>query len=44
VNLDIFNVFNASSVLLENINYGAFRQPQAIMPARFARVSAQIDF
>jgi hypothetical protein len=44
VNLDINNVFNANSVLTENPSFAVFRQPASILPARIARVGAQIDF
>ena len=44
VSMDIYNLFNASSVLDENPNYAAFRRPTSILLARFIRFSAQFDF
>jgi hypothetical protein len=44
VNVDIYNLFNASPVLGENPNYAAFRRPTEILLARFVRLSAQFDF
>jgi hypothetical protein len=44
VSMDIYNLFNASSVLDENPNYAAFRRPTAILIPRFVRFSAQFDF
>jgi hypothetical protein len=44
VNVDIYNLFNASPVLGENPNYAAFRRPTEILLARFVRFSAQFDF
>jgi hypothetical protein len=44
VNLDINNVFNANPVLTENPSFAVFRQPASILPARIARIGAQIDF
>jgi hypothetical protein len=31
-------------VLSENSNFGAWRQPTAILPARFVKFSVQFDF
>jgi hypothetical protein len=42
--MDIYNLFNASSVLDENPNYATFRRPTSILLARFVRFSAQFDF
>jgi len=35
--MDIYTLFNASSVLDENPNYAAFRRPTAILIRRFIR-------
>jgi hypothetical protein len=43
-NLDIFNALNSNPALLQNDNFAAWQQPTVILLARFARVSAQIDF
>ena len=44
VGVDIYNLFNASSVLDENPNFATFRRPTSILLARFFRFSAQFDF
>jgi hypothetical protein len=44
VNLDLFNALNASAVTQENVNFAAFRRPDGILPARFAKISWQFDF
>ena len=45
VNLDVFNLFNTNAVTTENPAFpAAFRQPTAIMLARFVKVSAQFGF
>jgi hypothetical protein len=44
VGVDVFNVLNANTVLSENSNYAAWRNPLAILLPRYARFSAQIDF
>jgi hypothetical protein len=44
INVDLNNVFNVNPVLSENPNYGTFRRPTAILPARVARIGAQVDF
>jgi hypothetical protein len=42
---DVFNVLNSSAVLAYNQTYGSsWLTPQAILVARFAKVSAQFDF
>jgi hypothetical protein len=43
-NLDIFNAFNADTVLSENPNFGAFRRPTSIVLARYLRVGATLEF
>jgi hypothetical protein len=44
VNLDLYNATNANTVLTQNNNYASWMAPQAILQARFARISAQVDF
>ena len=44
LNLDIYNVTNADTVLTQNNNYATWMVPQSILQARFARISAQVDF
>jgi hypothetical protein len=44
LNLDFYNVLNSSAVLTENTNFATWRVPQAILLARFAKISAQFDF
>jgi hypothetical protein len=43
-NVDLYNALNANPVLAENANFGAWRQPTAILPARFVKFSIQVDF
>ena len=43
--LDIFNVFNASTILLVNNNYGpTWLLPSEVVPARFFKLGVQLDF
>jgi hypothetical protein len=45
VSVDLYNAFNASTVLAQNNTFGpVWLQPQAIFTARFAKVSVQLDF
>jgi hypothetical protein len=44
VSLDLYNAFNASPVLSQNNNYAAWQRPTSILTARFAKISAQLDF
>jgi hypothetical protein len=47
VGVDIFNVLNADTVTLYNFGFvagGSWLTPTAITPARYARISAQVDF
>jgi hypothetical protein len=49
VNFDLYNAFNASTVLAENANYAGpginqWRVPTTIVTARFAKFSVQFDF
>jgi hypothetical protein len=43
--LDIYNVFNASTVTGYNLNFGAnWLRPTAIREGRYVRLGAQVDF
>ena len=44
LNLDIYNLFNASTVLTVNNAYASWLRPTSILLARFAKVGMQIDF
>jgi hypothetical protein len=49
VNFDLYNAFNASTVLAENPAYSGtglnqWRVPTTIVTARFAKFSVQLDF
>ncbi len=44
VNVDLYNVLNASPVLLQNNNYAVWLTPQRILDARLLKISAQLDF
>ena len=49
LNLDLYNVFNVSTVLAENSTYSnasitGWRVPTTIVTARFAKISVQFDF
>jgi hypothetical protein len=44
LNFDLFNALNGNTVLTENANFASWRVPQTILQARFAKISAQIDF
>jgi hypothetical protein len=44
VNFDVYNVLNASNVLTMNNAFAAWQRPTSILLARFAKISAQIDF
>jgi hypothetical protein len=44
VNLDVYNVFNAITILTVNNAYAAWQRPTSILLARFLKVSAQFDF
>ena len=44
-NVDLYNLFNASPVLLQNNTYGpAWQRPTAILPGRLIKFGAQYDF
>jgi len=49
LNLDLYNVFNVSTVLAENSTYSnatatGWRVPTTLITARFAKISVQLDF
>jgi hypothetical protein len=44
VGLDVYNALNSSAVLSLNNAFATWQQPQAILPARFAKVVLQLDF
>jgi hypothetical protein len=44
LNLDLYNLTNASTVLVANTAYAAYLTPQTILQARFAKFSLQFDF
>jgi hypothetical protein len=44
VNFDVVNLFNTNSVIRENVNFTAFRQPVEIALARYLKIGAQFDF
>ena len=47
LNLDVYNLFNSSAVLTQNNTFGGatpWQAPQTIPLARYAKVSAQVDF
>ncbi|MEQ1759631.1 MAG: carboxypeptidase regulatory-like domain-containing protein [Vicinamibacterales bacterium] len=44
IRLDVYNFTNADTVVGVNANYGSFRRPTDILPARFAKISATVDF
>ena len=44
VNFDLYNLTNSSAVLTQNNNFGSWQVPLAIVQARFAKVSVQVDF
>ena len=46
-NLDAYNALNSSAIQTYNQNFilgGAWLTPTLILPARFAKITAQIDF
>jgi hypothetical protein len=43
--LDVYNLFNASTILLVNNNYGpTWLLRSEVVPARFFRLGVQLDF
>jgi hypothetical protein len=43
--LDLYNALNSSAVQTYNQTYGpAYLTPTLVLPARFAKISAQLDF
>jgi hypothetical protein len=42
--VDLFNVFNKSTVLTLNNSYATWLRPQSILPARFAKVGIELSF
>jgi hypothetical protein len=44
VNLDIYNIFNANTVLGVNNAYATWQRPTSILLARFAKIGVQFDF
>ncbi len=42
--LDLYNALNTNPVVAQNNNFAAWQRPNSILTARFAKVSAQIDF
>jgi hypothetical protein len=45
VSVDLYNLLNSSAVQTYNLTYGtAWLTPTLVLPARFAKVSAQLDF
>jgi hypothetical protein len=44
VNLDIYNLFNASPVMQQNNAYAVWQTPQRIMDGRLFKISGQFDF
>jgi hypothetical protein len=47
IGVDIFNILNANAPQNYNQTYvpgGAWLTPQNILPARFAKISVQLDF
>ena len=44
-NFDVYNIFNASTILNENTRYGTdWRAPRQVMGGRLFKVSASLDF
>ena len=44
-NLDVFNIFNATSIVTLNTTYGpAWQRPTLLQGARFLKISGQFDF
>jgi hypothetical protein len=43
-NVDLYNALNSDAVLALNNSFGAWQQPTRIVPARFVKLSMQLDF
>jgi hypothetical protein len=44
LSLDVYNALNGDTVLVQNNNFAVWQRPQSILQARFAKISAQLDF
>jgi hypothetical protein len=44
VHLDLYNAINADTVLAQSDAYAIWQRAQAILMARFAKLSVQFDF
>jgi hypothetical protein len=44
VGIDVANALNGNAVLTENVAFAAWRWPQSIPTARFAKLTVQFDF
>ena len=44
VNLDVYNLFNANTLLTVNYAYATWQRPTSILLARFAKLGVQLDF
>jgi hypothetical protein len=42
--VDLYNALNGNPVITESSAYATWRQPQSILPARFAKFVLQLDF
>jgi carboxypeptidase family protein len=43
--VDVYNLFNASTILTENTTFGsAFRRPLSLLSGRFAKIGVQLNF
>jgi hypothetical protein len=44
VSLDVYNALNSDTIVTQSGNFAVWQQPQTILQARFAKISAQFDF
>jgi hypothetical protein len=44
LNVDVYNIFNAASVLTESNSYSSFRTPTSVLTPRLLKFGAQFDF
>jgi hypothetical protein len=44
VSLDLYNLFNRSTVTSASFNYGTWLAPSAVIAPRLAKVSLTLDF